>query len=84
MKPLGDRKQHYWLAKQMAKATGADIVGAHASGQLPQSDWANLVQTCRECDWSEGCQRWLRDHPRASDAPAACPNCGRFADLQAV
>jgi hypothetical protein len=84
VKPLGDRKRHYWLAKRMAKATGADIVGAHATGALPQEEWARMVQTCRGCDWTDGCQRWLQANPAASDAPAACPNCGRFADLQAV
>ena len=82
MKPLGDSKRHFWLAQRMAKATGADIVGAHQAGDLPQEEWAQMVQACRGCDWTEGCERWLESHPAAEDVPQTCANCARFAELQ--
>lgn len=83
VKPLGDKKRHYWLAQRMAKATGADIVGAHEAGELPQEEWAEMVQNCRSCDWTEGCVRWLQRNPSADEAPEYCGNCERFAELQA-
>lgn len=82
MKRLGDSKRHYWLAKRMAKATGADIVGAHEAGELPQEVWAQMVRNCRGCDWTEGCARWLDNNPSAQKVPKTCANCDRFAELQ--
>lgn len=82
VKPLGDSNRHYWLAKSMAQATGADIVGAHEAGRLSQEDWAQMVQACRGCDWVAGCVRWLQRTPSASDVPETCANCGRFSDLR--
>lgn len=83
MKPLGETKRHYWLAQKMAKATGADLVAAHQAGDLPQEEWAELVQNCRTCDWTEGCDRWLKEHPEAETVPETCVNCGRLTELQA-
>ena len=83
MKPLGDHKKHYWLSKRMAKTTGADLVAAYQAGELGQEEWAQMVHKCRGCDWAEGCARWLRKTPTATDVPSTCVNCGRFTDLQA-
>ncbi|MDF1802979.1 DUF6455 family protein [Thalassovita sp.] len=82
MKPLGDRKRHYWLAKRMAKATGADIVGAHELGELRQEEWAEMIRNCRSCDWAEGCARWLQRNAAAETVPSECANCSRLAELQ--
>lgn len=84
MKPLGDIKRHYWLAQRMAKATGADLVAAHQSGELPQGEWAQMVQTCRGCDWTEGCEHWLRANETSEVVPEDCANCTRLAELQEI
>lgn len=82
MKPLGDRNRHYWLAQRMAKTTGADLVAAHKTGALPQQEWAQMVQNCRSCDWTEGCARWLQQTASADTVPETCVNCGRFTELR--
>ena len=43
-------KKHYWLAKRMAKTTGADLVAAYQAGELGQEEWAQMVHKCRGCD----------------------------------
>ena len=82
MKPLGDKKRHFWLAQRMAKTTGADLVSAHKAGALPQSEWAQMVQNCRSCGWTEGCERWLRANETSQVVPEDCVNCDRLAELQ--
>ncbi|WP_319825648.1 DUF6455 family protein [Thalassovita sp.] len=82
MKPLGDMKRHFWLAQRMAKVTGTDLVGAQQAGDLPQADWADMVETCRECDWTDGCVRWLQQNQTAEQVPTSCPNCGRMMDIR--
>ena len=82
MKPLGDRKRHYWLAQRMAKTTETDLVGAHAAGDLSQEKWAEMVESCRGCDWIEGCERWLAKPENAGEVPGSCPNCGTFLELK--
>lgn len=82
MKPLGDRNRHYWLAQRMAKTTGADLVKAHQAGALSQEEWAQMVQNCRACDWTEGCARWLQRTVKADTVPDTCANCGRFSEMQ--
>ena len=82
MKPLGERKRHYWLAQRMAKTTGTDLVGAYATGGLDQEQWADVVETCRSCDWIRGCQRWLANNETGSEVPGSCPNCGAFVRIK--
>ncbi len=84
MKPLGDMKRHFWLAQRMAKVTGADLVSAHESGELPQEEWADMVETCRDCDWTNGCVRWLQENQTATEVPPSCPNCGRLTELREI
>lgn len=84
MKPLGDSNRHFWLAQRMAKTTGADLVAAFQQGELVQTEWAQMVQNCRGCDWTEGCERWLKGHESSCTVPKKCANCGRFAELQAL
>ncbi|SLN43452.1 hypothetical protein PSA7680_02185 [Pseudoruegeria aquimaris] len=82
MKPLGEERRHYWLAKRMADAAQADVVGAFSEGRLSSQEWAGLVTRCRGCTWVEGCARWLEeDHPEAI-APAACANARVFEALK--
>ncbi|MGH1356181.1 MAG: DUF6455 family protein, partial [Thalassovita sp.] len=82
LKPLGDRKRHYWLAQRMAKTTGADLVSAFDQGALNQQEWAQMVRACRSCTWSDKCERWLQGHESSSSIPESCANCARLADLQ--
>jgi hypothetical protein len=86
MKPLGDSKSHYWLVQRMAQATDTDIVAAMEQAELSNEDWAEMVQSCRGCDWTECCERWLgeADHGSAEAAPEPCLNRARFLRLKAA
>ncbi|MDA7966086.1 MAG: DUF6455 family protein [Ruegeria sp.] len=74
---------HLRLVLRMGQATGTDIVAAHRAGQLSQSDWAEMVQYCRGCEWASTCPDWLDDNETAPEAPCTCPNRHRFAALRA-
>lgn len=82
MKPLGDPKQHYWLVQGMARATGVDLVHAVGKGWLSQRDWARTVQTCRACDWANGCKDWLRGDIFVDVPPKTCRNRAQLAMLR--
>ncbi|MDQ2090131.1 DUF6455 family protein [Marimonas arenosa] len=88
MKPLGGTRQHFWLAKRMAGQHALDLAQAMARGDLDQSDWAKVVQRCRECDWTGGCRRYLARGEGAKQAaekwPGGCPNRAVFATLKAM
>ncbi|MBY6201245.1 hypothetical protein KUV65_07730 [Maritalea mobilis] len=76
---LGDEKRHYWLALGMANASGADLQRALEEGRISHADWAGVVQRCRSCAWTEGCDCWLKaQEPGATDVPRACPNVTFF------
>jgi len=78
--PLGPEKRHYWLAVTMARKTGADMQRALDDGVISHEDWATLVQRCRGCGWSEGCDHWMMAQgPDTADVPEACPNAAVFA-----
>ncbi len=77
--PLGDETRHYWLAKRMAKCTGADLQAALEAGEISHTDWSDLVTRCRGCEWVVGCEAWMdQQNPGASDVPQACPNSATF------
>jgi hypothetical protein len=79
-RPLGEEKRHYWLAVGMAQATGADLQRALDEGVISNGDWAGVVQRCRGCGWTEGCDCWMAAQEKGSAAlPAACPNAEVFA-----
>lgn len=80
---LGDIMEHVRLVERMAKATDTDLVGAFEAGDLSQEEWAEMVQTCRTCDWAGRCEEWLDRHDTARDAPETCLNHLKFRDLQA-
>jgi hypothetical protein len=81
--PIGDEKEHFWLARRMAKATGTDLVGAMEDHALSQDDWAEMVRRCRGCEWTCGCKRWLDDMaPDGRDVPTTCVNHVRFEKLR--
>ncbi|MDV4145216.1 DUF6455 family protein [Shimia sp. FJ5] len=84
MKPLGDTNSHFWLVQRMAQATETDLVAAMARADLSNADWAEMVQSCRGCDWTEGCKRWLAAEETTQDgaAPGACINRERFLRLK--
>lgn len=80
VRPLGDEKRHYWLALGMAQAAGADLQRALEDGRITHGDWAGVVQRCRGCGWTEGCDCWLKaqDPARRAEVPRACPNAAFF------
>ena len=82
-KPLGDPITHYWLAKRMAQTVGVDLVAATESGAFSQEDWAETVNRCRGCEWTDGCQKWLPEHEDGADhAPRQCRNTKLFEALK--
>lgn len=87
-RPLGDTVTHYWLALRMAKAAGVDLAAEMQAGRLSQADWAELVQSCRGCDWERdggGCGRWLAlQIPGEAEVPQACVNQPTFGRLSAA
>ena len=82
MTPLGDLRRHFLLVKGMAKATDTDVEGAYAAGRLDQDEWAEMVQACRGCQWTEGCEAWLAGGQGAAVAPKPCCNRARLAMLR--
>lgn len=86
MKPLGDQNTHFWLAQRMAQLTETDLVAAMTSANLTQDDWAAMVQDCRGCNWSEGCQKFLAKQAGTpvEEAPDTCQNSERIAALKAA
>lgn len=83
VRPLGPVNRHYWLALGMAKVTGADLARAMEEGRITQADWAEVVERCRGCGWTEGCQCWLDARMdglegEGAAVPRACPNAALF------
>lgn len=75
VRPLGAMTEHYWLAKKMAKASGADLVQAFADDRLSSQDWSDIVQRCRGCDWAQQCQCWLGQTEWGDQTvPSVCAN----------
>lgn len=75
-RPLGRTGVHYWLVQRMAKRCGVDTSNAVARGDIDQDDWVGMVQKCRGCTWTEGCERWLAhlDEDGSVAPPAECIN----------
>lgn len=82
MTVLGDLPTHVQLASRMAKTTEVDLTKAYDTGALPHEEWADMVQTCRRCQWAGRCDGWLDTHPQAETAPPTCLNRDRFARLK--
>ena len=80
VRPLGEEKRHYWLALGMAQVSGADLQRALDEGRITHGDWAEVVQRCRGCAWTEGCDCWMaaQDPCHPSTVPQACPNASFF------
>ena len=83
MPRLGKLMTHLRLVLRMGRATGVDVVAAHREGRLSHEDWAEMVQSCRACDWAGTCPEWLDEHERVCEAPETCPNRARLAELAA-
>ncbi len=84
MKVLGKLMEHVRLVGRMAKATDVDLVQAHQTGDLPQEAWAEMVQSCRRCQWAGRCDGWLDSHDHQDHAPATCLNREKFERLKAA
>ncbi len=82
MKPLGKANHHFWRVQKMARATGIDLVAAVRSGELSPQDWADMVQSCRACDWAEQCRHRLKNGQSLGHVPAECANCDWFEALE--
>ena len=83
MKPLGETRKHFWLAQKMADLHDLDLAQAHGRGDLDQATWAGIVQSCRACDWTDGCERYLSRGEALESLPDGCANRMRFATLKA-
>lgn len=83
MKVLGKLMTHFRLVGRMAKATDTDLVSAAQSGDLPQEEWAEMVQTCRRCQWAGRCDGWVDSHDHQDHAPGTCLNRERLDVLKA-
>lgn len=82
MKPLGEQRRHFWLLQRMARKTGVDLVRAFDGAAMSGADWAETVRNCRTCDWTEGCEVWLRGGEAAQVPPKPCRNRARLAVLK--
>lgn len=80
---LGPIMEHFRLIGRMAKATRTDLVGAYRAGDLTQAEWAEMVQTCRSCDWAADCAGWLDRNDGVACAPRSCLNRDKFDALKA-
>lgn len=78
MKPLGKMMRHVQLVSRMAKATDTDLVAAYQAQELSQQDWADMVQTCRRCEWADKCETWLRRQDKTIEVPDTCLNYDQF------
>ncbi len=83
MMHLGQIMTHVRLILRMGQATGTDLVAAHKVGRLSQEGWAEMIQSCRGCEWACACPEWLDQNENAPHAPENCPNRKRFAALKA-
>jgi len=67
----------------MGVATGVDLAAASETGDLTQEAWADAVQACRACGWTEGCDCWLAARQAGSaEVLQACPNAAMFRRLK--
>jgi len=83
MNRLGNLRQHFWKTLRMSKALGVDLSEEMATGRLSQKGYAELVQTCRGCAWSEGCEDWLAAQNGArAPVPGGCANQPAWAALR--
>jgi len=83
MRTLGKLMHHLQLVSRMAKATQTDLVDAVSAGDINQNDWAEMVQTCRRCEWAGQCQSWLDHNAGSAEPPQSCLNRDQFRSLKA-
>ena len=84
MKPLGDTRRHFWLALRMARSGGLNLVEATDRGDLDQERWAGIIERCRCCTWTAGCERYLAQVQDYDSLPVNCRNRIQFAALRAL
>ena len=78
MKPLGNQMKRYWRVIGMANAVGVDLVKAHETDRLTDQQWAGMVESCRTCQWDDGCKAFLAQADGDQSVPADCLNAKRF------
>ncbi|WP_139229854.1 DUF6455 family protein [Litoreibacter janthinus] len=72
--PMGDSRTHFWLTTGMARAVGVDLSAAIHQGLLTRSDYAEMVNECRKCEFAD-CRAWLDEQwDGPVEAPKACRN----------
>lgn len=84
VRPLGDAREHYWLALGMAQTVGLDLHAEIQAGRFSLAAWADTVQCCRGCDWAGECPSWMAENGDAERAPASCVNSERFNALLGI
>jgi hypothetical protein len=84
VRPLGDEREHYWLALGMAQTVGLDLQAEIEAGRFTRALWADTVTRCRGCDWAGACPGWMERHPNAERAPSSCVNADRFNALLGI
>ena len=84
MHPLGDTMKHVRLVARMTKATGTDVVAAYDDEKISSEDWAEIIQRCRHCMWTDQCEAWLDAHETAEGAPKPCLNRTKFEEIKAA
>lgn len=82
IRPLGTIREHYWRVVGMASRIGVNLVSAFKDGQLSSREWADMVRTCRGCEWAAKCDKWMDRTEAAPCAPATCLNRREFEALK--
>ena len=84
MAQLGDADLHFWLTRSVGRSIGLNFSDAMHDGRLSAEGYAQLVTTCRRCDRSADCQRWLGGSGGAGRAIRAPEFCAIGRDLAAL
>lgn len=82
IRPLGAIRDHYWRVVGMASRIGVNLVSAREQGQLSSAEWAEMVRTCRGCEWAAKCDSWMERTDDAPCAPMTCLNRREFEILR--
>lgn len=83
--PLGDPARHFWMTRSMARAVGVSLSEVMVEGRLSHKGFADLVTSCRQCQFVQDCEEWLaqQDH-KTSQAPDCCQHAAVFEALKDV
>lgn len=82
MNGMGQIMRHMRLVLSMGRATGVDLVDAHACGRMSQADWAGMVRRCQSCSEAQVCYDWLARNDTCGPTFETCPNRAMFGQLK--